>query len=238
MNRTHYLIILLFSLVTKGWCQTAAEEYKKTMKAYQEASQFSFDVDVYAYENKTDKKAQLVGSGTAKKKNDLFYSRFIEKEILIGPKISLVVNHDQKMIECYPYDFSKKQKALKMDMTSLMDSAAFQSDTMLTYNGIREGRKHFTARTPGQMITQTDIYVDPSNNLISKVIYSYGESTEDYELGVSTVVVYYKNIHLSDVNMNKYDPDKYVSKKGDIFTGLGNYKGFKVITHKNTKKTT
>src|SRR5688572_18848292 len=100
------LITLLFSLNFSLRAQKAYDEYKKTMTAYANAKQFSFDVDVYAYENKTDKKAQLIGSGKARKKEQFFYSRFLEKEMLVGPEITISVNHDNKTIDCFEYDFA------------------------------------------------------------------------------------------------------------------------------------
>lgn len=229
------LFVLFLNISLKS--QSAVSEYNKTILAYKEAKEFAFDVDVYAYENKTDKTAELVGSGKAMKKEGFFYSRFAEREMLISPEISLVINHDQKTIECYPYDFAKKQKALKMDMTNPVDSATIKSDTSFVYYGLNDGRKHFSYKSPGQAIIQTDIYVNPTNNLISKVIYTYGESTEDYELGVSTVVIYYKNVMIKNIPGKSFAPERYVSKKGTDFIASSNYKGFKVVTHKNNKKT-
>jgi len=98
-------------------------------------------------------------------------------------------------------------------------------------------KKHFSISNPGQIITRTDIFVNPTNSTISRIVYGYGESTDDYDLGVSTVVIYYKNTQLENVTSDNLKMEKFVSKKGDEYVASVYYKGFKVILHKNKKST-
>lgn len=231
--KTQWLIvsILLFAMAMPG--QNGLKEFRKTIDAYAAIQHMSFDVEVHAYEQKSSRTSQLIGRGFAKKAGSLFYSRFGENEILQQEGKTLMINTDSRRIDFYEYDKSAAKRAqMGLDLGSLLDSLATIKDSSFVYEGIQEGFKRFSRKTPGELIDHTDMYVNPTSNLISRIVYYYSENFEDFDIPFATVIIQYKNTSLATVPPQYFALEKFIRKSGQHYIGATSYQGFKVLVHK------
>lgn len=226
------LIIYAMLFTCMAAAQNGFKEFKKTMEAYASIKQMNFDVEVMAYEKKTSAKPQLLGKGFVKKQDDFFYSRFAENELLQHKGKTLMINTGARQIDYYEYSTKNmSSNALNLDFKSLMDSLASRPDSNFIYEGVKEGLRRFSRKTPDETIRQTDFYIDPKTNLMTRVVYYYAEGYDDAEVPFTTVIINYKNTHLTATPQQFFALDKFIQKNGAGYVGTANYKGFKVLTH-------
>jgi hypothetical protein len=143
-----------------------------------------------------------------------------------------MIDHERKSIDYYDISVSSKKVKKAQVFNLSMDSLLKSSDSLISYEGLKDGRKMFSMKSSSGPIKQTDLFVDPQTNFITKTIYYYADSTEDYELGVYCVVIFYKNISTSKILDDSFLFNKYVKQQGKSFVGLNTLKNYKVNYYK------
>jgi|GEM_PF-3490752 len=204
--------------------QNAAGELALIRNAYLQCKQLSFDVEVYSYSNKTDKVPELVSKGNVRKKEENYYSGFGEYELLIKGAQGVLVNNREKTMRYY-MNKTEKQKwsegmALNMDSVfSVTDSIVLRPATA--------GTKHLTIFSKAGYIRQTELYIDAKSNLITHILYYYVPSTDDYEIEVDRVEVFYKNVSTQYVDESYFDFNRYFKLSKTVMTPVGKYQKYK-----------
>lgn len=202
------------------------EEFKKIRSAYMAAAQLQFDVEVYSYSTAADVTPQLLSKGHVKKAKNSYYSSFMGYELLQSGEKTLMVDAEAKEMELYEYTLQKqkKNKELSVNLDSLMNFSDSVAD-----HGKKDGQWFFSFYAKGELIEQTDVFVDENTHFVARIIQYYHPSTEDYEIEVHRVETRYKNIKTSGVNADFFSFNKYLVEKGKgKFAGNGSYKGYKV----------
>ncbi len=224
-NKINILFLLVLQTVS-GISQNAVAEYKKIINAQKKSEYVSLNIDVVAYETRNDKTPEVIGKGVLKKSKDISYSKYNEQEMLYGEKYTLVINNDIKTIDYYEHEKGPRPK-MKNNYLSLIDSTLADMGEGFKYEGVKDNLKHFSVSTPEDIIERTDFYFGNSDNLLAKIVYSYGPSTDDYETGVALAIINYKNYSFDKITINS-DKSYYIVKNGDTWVGVNKYKGFKV----------
>lgn len=226
MNKKTIFIVAVLVLTTiySTKAQNAVHELKKIRNAYIVNKHLSFDVEVYSYSTKVDKTADLVSKGCMKKNNDMYYSKFDNYELLINGEKALIVNNEQKSMKYYEYKLDKKKSG---DPQANIDSLIMSSDSIV-FRGIKNGEKHFTCFSKQGYVKQTELYVDSQTNLVKRMLYYYVSSTEEYEIDVDRVEIFYKNIETKVVDEKFFTFTKYFKKEKLNYFSTGKYQGYKM----------
>ncbi len=231
MNRRTLLVSIIFlycSIHEAIQSQTIGAELSKIRNAYLEATHLSFDVVVYSYSSKTDATAELISTGFMKKSDDMYYSNINNYELLIMGERALIVDRERKTLDYYEY---------KIDKQLMTNAYQVNIDSILTYSDsivIRpseNGLKHFSCFSKNGYIRQTEFYVDTKSNFVKRILYYYVESSEDYEIEVDRVEIFYKNIKTSNVDQQHFNFDKYFRKSGSTLSAIGAYSKYELNFH-------
>lgn len=203
------------------------EEFKKIRKAYTECKQMQFNVEAYSYEAPADNTPALISKGEVKRLGKNYYSSFLDYELMISGEEAVLADHAKKELEYYQFKRSKpllKEKEFEANIDTLMNF----SDSIVQRRNTKEGQLHFSLYSEGGMIALTELYVDAQTHFISRIIYYYGPSTEDYQIEVNRVDVFYKNIKTSGVKEEFFKVDKYVRRQGGKTLAAERFKGYQV----------
>jgi hypothetical protein len=224
-----FLLSFILCGVLNGLGQNAIQEYKKVLGSQKKSDYLTLNIDVLAYETKTDKTPEVVGKGILKRDKTISYSKYNEFETLYGEKYTLVVNHETRSIDYYMHEKNKQPK-ISNDYMQMIDSTLIDLKDDFQYFGVKDDQKHFAVTTPEDVIERTDFYFNSKDNLLAKVVYGYGPSTEDYEPGIALAIISYKNYSFTKPQIN--DKSYYVTQQGNSLVAANNYKGYKVNVYK------
>lgn len=232
-----WMTYLLFATVLLLQGQSGLKEFRKTINAYGTLKQFSFDVEVFGYETKTSKKAELIGKGLAKKQDQAFFSKFAESEMLQLEGKTVLVHHDTQEIDFFEYNMKAvKNSMLNLNMDALLDSLSAINDSLFVDEGVVNNFRRFVKKSPEELIYRTEYYIDPASLLIQKIIYYYQDSDEDNEIPLSSVHIYFKNFQKTATPAAYFAVSKFIQTSGKSFIAAPSYKGYKVNYHKSQQK--
>lgn len=228
MNKIR-IILLAFCFIVFGnvisMAQGVMEQMKKVRKAYVENKQFLFDVEAYSFSSKTDVTPDLISKGCVKKDNDKYYSSFDGLELLINGKRALLVNTKSKSMLV-------AEERKKKNVTPLKDIAA-ELDKLITTDSVVEretknDERHFTAYSKTGFIKQTELYVDTKTWFVKRVLYQYFPPTEEYQMEMDRVEIFYRNIQIAPTEEAFFSFDKYFKSSKNKLTPVGKYQGYKI----------
>jgi len=207
-------------------------EYKKVLTAYDNLKDISFNVDVYAYDSPYDKTPELYGSGFVYKSGTSYHSKFSDEENISSNEMSLCIDHETKTMDIFEYKMPQQNKEFLKGIDKYAQDALLSFDSSIVYKGISDGKKHFVILTPGEDIVQSDLYVDPATNLFTKIVYYYNTAkSEDFEMGVNRIIIYYKNISLAKPSEDWFSFKKYISRNETGIKVMPSFKGYKINYH-------
>lgn len=205
--------------------QNANQELRKVRDAYIINNNLSFDVEAYSYDTKMDKTPELISKGCMKKNKEMYYSKFDNYELLINGKKTLLVNNQTRSMKYYEYKLNKQSNT--GNPKENIDSLLFSSDSIVIRNPIN-GEKHFTCFSNQGYVKQTEIYVDEKTNLVTRLLYYYSSSTDEYEIEVDRVEIFYKNINTKIVDESFFTFSKYFKNVKSNYFAIGKYQGYKM----------
>ena len=235
--RSYYRFIV-FSLLSIVLCgsvhaQSQGEELKKMRMAYINNKQLSFEVEVYSYASKMDKNASLVSKGYMKKNNDMYYSNYQNYELMINGEKALMIDNQTKEINYYEYKLNKEKTPENFQVN--IDSLIQNTDSIIMHPE-KDGLKHFTCFSKRGYIKQTEIYADNKSYFVKHILYYYVPSTEDYDIDVDRVEIFYKNIKTESINESFFSSDKYFKNIKSKLIPVGKYQGYKINYSKQNSK--
>lgn len=221
------LITVLFcsAVLSYGQKSNAASQLKLIRDAYVNNKQLSFDVEVYSFHTPADKTPDLVSKGYVRKKDGNYYSSFFKYELLIIGEKALMVNNENKTMKYYNYKMAKQKDAKEFEID--FESLFSKSDSVVVHPPVG-GEKHFTFFSKNGYIRQTEFYVNASTNLVSHILYYYAPSTEEYEIEVDRVEVFYKNSKTANVDESHFTFDKYLKVSKSAVKPVGKYLNYRV----------
>jgi hypothetical protein len=234
MNKPNPFFILWVMFITTALsvsAQSIADELKKVRNAYITNKHLSFEVEAYSYTTKVDKTPELVSKGYMKKNNDKYYSNFNNYEFMMNGDKALIVDNESKSMTYYEYKIASKKAPQAMDVN--MDSLLLSGDSVYMHPA-KDGIKHFTTYSKTSYVTQTEIYVDATTNLVVHLLYYYAASTDEYDIDVDRVEVFYKNIKTQVVDEHFFSFIHYFKIVKANYIPVGKYQGYK-MKYNNSK---
>ena len=226
-NTCAVFMILALYLPASIYAQTGSlgDELKKIRNAYILNKQLSFDVEAYSYASKNTSKADLISKGSMRKSNSRYYSHFQDYELVVNGEKMVLVNNQSKIISYY--DYKIKQQKIPDNFQVNIDSLLLNTDSVVMRPD-KNGDKHFTAFSKTGYIKQTEIYTDSKTHLVKHLLYYYVPSTEEYEIDVDRVEVFYKNIKTQFDEEQLFTFDRYFKNNKSRFIPVGKYQGYKM----------
>lgn len=212
--------------------QTLGPELKKIRTAYLNASQLSFEVEVYSYATRADKTPELLSKGTMKKTTGKYYSTFAGYELTVNGEKAVLVDRQRKTLDYYEYETHRPE--LPGNYQVNIDSMMTGADSVVL-RPAQNGLKHFTCFSGNGYVRQTEIYADAQTGFIKRILYYYIDSTDDFEMEFDRVEVVYKNIQTGPIGSGFFNLNKYVKKTGSTLTGIGIYRNYQINYH-NSKR--
>jgi hypothetical protein len=209
--------------------QTAGSELNKVRDAYLKVENLSMNVVVKSYKSKNDKAGVLMGSGNIKKSGKNFYSNFLETEMLINSKVTLVIHNDEKVIVYFEPDniVIKNNQQLPH-----VDSILATADSF-NYKGIEGSSKHFSFYDYHSPIKQTDLFVDKNSSLVTRIVYYYKEDSKEENYDAYKVVIDYENINYETIPASFFSEKKYILLEQAYLKPAPAYKTYKIIHSEN-----
>lgn len=197
-------------------------ELRMIRDVYTKTNYFSFDVEAYSYNYKSDKIPKLLGKGSAKKGIDCYYSNFGGYEYVLNGKQTLIIDNNNKSITIYDIDAK-----VKSEMDINFDSLALFADS-ISFDRSSNGQKHFVFYTTKGYVNKTEIFADPSNNFVTKILYHYVSSNQEFEIGFDRVEVNYKNIKTNEITKSFFLFENYINKEKSTIKPVGKYRSYNV----------
>lgn len=235
---TYFLIVIINLVVAfSAKAQNGLQAFKNTIKLYNTMQQFNFEVEIYGYETRTSKKAELIGKGYAKKQNTNFFSKFGETEMLQQAGKTIIVHHDAQQIDFYEYSMKAvKNSEMSLNLDAIIDTLGKLNDSLFIYEGMVDGFKKFSRKSPEELIDRVDYFIEPTTSLISKLVYYYTSENEDSEIPLSVVIIYFKNLKQTATPESFFATSKFILPNGKGFLAASAFKGYKVNHHPSQQK--
>lgn len=206
------LLISLVFLVNFSSAQNPEEDLRKMVEKYQSLDHYSMDMEVYSFQNE-DHDGKRYLTATVKKRNNKYYSKTDDYEMIVNGTRLLSIDHELKEIVIGKAEDTDQ---MKKEIPQFSIDSLYAQGGQLEYMGQFGNLSGYKMTVPNSMIKVYEIYID-ANSLLHRLVYHY-QSLPNIESTFSKVEVFYKNIDLSPPANSFFKEQKYIGnqKKGRI----------------------
>lgn len=223
MNRiiTASLVLLLISL--PGFAQTATDELRASGNAFRKYENLSMQVSVYTYATANPASASFVGKGKMSKSKEGYYSSFLNDEMISNSSCTVILNHESKTMHCFDGDERKKRKdAFVPQLDSVRPGDSLQ------YKGIVNGMKLVVIYHKNSYISKSEIYINPSTSLYSRIVYYYAPANEDFTADAFKSEIIYDQVSFDEPDAKLFSTEKFISHKNKTWVSTPAFKNYRL----------
>jgi hypothetical protein len=187
--------------------QNFTEDYKKIQANYAGAARFYCEVKMSMYDQRNAMKPTEVYT-TVVKKQGKNYLTVTGKNIVLSNEIcDIQVNQQEKRILYAEKEEKHADKGL-VEAFAVLDTLIKKRNDSIAFEGITEGKKKYTVYSTGSAIVKTELFIDAEKNLLSKLIYFYGENKM---ISVQKVMIEYEHVNFSpEFSKGEFSEKKYI----------------------------
>lgn len=189
--------------------QSAQQELRAAAAAFRNYENLSMEVSAYVYATPRAASGTLIGKGKMSKSAKGYYSRFQDDEMVANTSCTVIINHAAKTIHIFNDDQRRKRKD---SFIPQLDSMNNGNDSMV-YRGIVDGMKLVVIYSKNSYVRQTEVYINPSTSLMSRIVYYYAPPTEDYTADAYKSEIVYDKISFDEPDAALFSTEKFVAQK-------------------------
>lgn len=217
-------IILFLGLISANiFAQNVESDFEKIKSFFEKNDQFSFDVMVTVYKNKSDKNGQVIGSGKTSKSGGYYYSKYETDEMIVGDKGTLLLDHQGNEMVFFADKNVFNKNGLSPDFGDLMektDSVIFVDKTGSIL--------HYVLFASKGLYSRTDVFFDAGSGFLSKIEYFHARTDPQFTVDAYKTVIKYNNLSMKPQNKSLFLIGKYISKTGKTWLPNKNYANWKL----------
>ncbi len=203
----YVFLVALCSLNTStGISREATKDLLEVAHFYENCPQISMDITVMAYGSETDNQGMLLGKAIMKKQGKNYYSKFLQEEMITNRENTLIIDHEEKsfLFFDHPSPVSEQQlTAFKLD-------SLLATGDSLTYEGMKSKHRHYRMLPATGSIRQVEIFLDAKKPLIKRIVYTYRESTDEFDHGMYRVSIDYHTVKTGSPDPGYFSISKYI----------------------------
>jgi len=224
MERRLRLLGLLLLVFASGFAQDAKKELQAATEAFSRYENLSMEVSAWSYATPKSSSVALIGKGKMCKSKKGYYSRFLDDEMISDAHCTVILNHATKSMYCFDGDEGKRKRSFVPEL----DSLAATADS-LVYKGMVNDMKLIVAYHKNSFILKTEIFIDPSTSLMSRLVYYYPPANEEFTADAFKTEVIYEKISFDEPDESLFATGSYVQRKNKTWVAAAPWSTYHLI---------
>jgi len=200
------------------------DEFNKISQAYVAAKNFSADVAVYSYQQKSQKQGILIGRGLIRRADKNYFSRFKGDQLIANNRCAVIIDSASKEVTYFPEAKGNIRDPFSIEQ---IDTLLKKQDSVVDA-GSQDGEEHYIFYNKTSVLIRIDMYVGLNDHFIKRLTYYYAPSTKKESYDMYKMEIYYNNIKLNKVDDSYFSEKKVIAYKGGEPYLVSSYNKYKL----------
>jgi hypothetical protein len=234
--KTYFILLCLLLSQAVLSAQDLRRDVNHMYESYSNLTNFSMDIEVKIYQQKTDNKPIWTMIGAVRRNGENYHSHMDKNDVLVNQDYTVYIDGTKKMI-IYRDNKDKWGKKLTHkvygmeEVSKIIDSMLNKNDSIRYIGTVGSGREYVITNHKG-LIQSADMVIDTLSGLVSHLTYYYDAAKMKTN---NKAEVDFKNINTDYANnQENYALSQYLTDAKGIKVAAAKYKGYRVF--KDTPK--